>query len=193
MRRAPAVILVLSAVASTAPAGTGHARDAWTLVTTAYAPAQDEGPANGVIVSLRATAGRSEADDSGNPLWAVPLSALAETRDRPLFSSSRRPPPIAPPAAAPPPPAPDARVSVAQAQPETPPWTLIGTILSPAASLAIVQNAGTQAVGRVRVGDEDSGWRVRSVAARSIVVEKGAQTVTLEIRRLSGAETPPPP
>ncbi len=193
MRRARAVILVFGAIASTAPSWTGSARDAWTLVTTAYAPAQDDGPSNGAIVSLGAAAARSEGEDSGNPLWAVPLESLAETRNRPLFSSSRRPPPIAPPAA--PPPAPPAQnlVPVAQTQPEKPPWTLIGTIVSPAARLAIVQNAGTLAFSRVRVGDEDSGWRVRSVAARSIVVEKGATTVTLEIRRLSGTDAPPPP
>jgi hypothetical protein len=29
---------------------------------------------------------------SANPLWAVPLSALAATRNRPLFTPSRRPP-----------------------------------------------------------------------------------------------------
>jgi len=65
---------------------------------------------------------------------------------------------------------------------------LIGTIVGRAASLAIVQNSGTQAVSRIRVGDEDSGWRVRSVAARSIVVEKGGETVTLELPRVSGTE-----
>src|SRR5262249_59935905 len=51
---------------------------------------------------------------AGNPLWAVPLSALTVTRDRPLFSASRRPPPpagVAPPPvvrAKPPPPPPAA-------------------------------------------------------------------------------------
>ncbi|MDC7985323.1 hypothetical protein PQJ75_16440 [Rhodoplanes sp. TEM] len=46
----------------------------------------------------------------GNPLWAIPLETLTETRARPLFSASRRPPPPivaaappAPPPAAPPP------------------------------------------------------------------------------------------
>src|SRR5690349_1383979 len=32
---------------------------------------------------------------SGNPLWAVPLSALTATQERPVFSVSRRPPPRA--------------------------------------------------------------------------------------------------
>src|SRR6202035_1110317 len=29
---------------------------------------------------------------SGNPLWAVPLSVLTATQERPIFSASRRPP-----------------------------------------------------------------------------------------------------
>ena len=32
---------------------------------------------------------------SANPLWAVPLSQLPDTRERPIFSPSRRPPPLA--------------------------------------------------------------------------------------------------
>ena len=41
-----------------------------------------------------------ERAPSGNPLWAVPLSLLSVTRDRPIFSPSRRPPPAAVAAAA---------------------------------------------------------------------------------------------
>jgi hypothetical protein len=40
---------------------------------------------------------------TGNPLWAIPLSLLTATRDRPLFSVSRRPPVVAAPTVAPPP------------------------------------------------------------------------------------------
>src|SRR6202166_3007590 len=29
---------------------------------------------------------------SGNPLWAIPLSVLTATQERPIFSASRRPP-----------------------------------------------------------------------------------------------------
>src|SRR3954451_20914176 len=32
------------------------------------------------------------ADPSGNPLWAVPLSSLTATRERPIFLPSRRAP-----------------------------------------------------------------------------------------------------
>src|ERR1700759_4356458 len=51
------------------------------------------------------------APPSGNPLWAVPLSALTATQTRPIFTASRRPPQVAAVAPAPelppaPPPAP---------------------------------------------------------------------------------------
>ena len=182
-----AAIVILSTIALTALSWTAYAQDAGTSITTAYAPAQVDAPSNGVIDSVIKAVGRDDEVDNGNPLWSVPLSSLAETRERPLFSSSRRPPPIVPLAATPPPPAQDPG-PIARAQPERPPWVLIGTIVGRAASLAIVQNSGTQAVSRIRVGDEDSGWRVRSVAARSIVVEKGGETVTLELPRVSGTE-----
>src|SRR5580693_1150799 len=62
---------------------------------------------------------------AANPLWAIPLSALAATRTRPLFTPSRRPPapvvanvprPAPRPAPAPPPPP----------VPEHPNLTLVG-------------------------------------------------------------------
>src|SRR5436305_14128512 len=54
------------------------------------------------------------SEPSGNPLWAIPLSALTATRERPLFLPSRRAPAPAvagtPVVAAPPPsPAPPAQ------------------------------------------------------------------------------------
>ena len=63
-----------------------------------------------------APAPAAQAMPTGNPLWTIPLSQLAVTRDRPVFSPSRRPP--APVAAAPiyvPPPAP----RVAKAEPSS--------------------------------------------------------------------------
>ena len=69
---------------------------------------------------------------NGNPLWTVPLSALSATRDRPLFSVSRRPPIVAAPIAAPPP----QKEALAPPPPEQPSFTLVGTIVSPKASVA---------------------------------------------------------
>jgi general secretion pathway protein N len=119
----------------------------------------------------------------GNPLWTVPLSALSATRDRPLFSASRRPPIVAVPIVAPPP----KQEALAPPPPERPLLTLIGTIVSPKASIAILQGSNTEAISRLRVGQENDGWRLRGISLRSIVVEKGAQSVELDLPRPNGA------
>ena len=64
---------------------------------------------------------------SGNPLWAVPLSALTATQERPIFSASRRPPQravVAPPVDQVSAPAPQK-----VAEPERPPLALIGAVV----------------------------------------------------------------
>jgi general secretion pathway protein N len=151
----------------------------------ASAPAAEGiGVANaaGPSEALRApdTGAKSRA---GNPLWAVPLSTLAAARDRPLFYASRRPPIIAVPVAAPPP----KQEAPAPAPPERPSLSLIGTILSPKASLAMLQGSNTEEVSRLRLGQENDGWRVQAISLRSIVVEKRGQSVELALPRPSGA------
>ena len=141
----------------------------------------------------------------GNPLWAIPLRALTATRDRPLFSPSRRPlAPVVPSAPSEPAPA-AAPVAAAPAPPERPQMTLVGTIVGAEARFALLEDETTHVVDRVREGDTESGWRIRAVLERSIVVEKGAQSVTLGLPapgETSGApaeaepqadETAPPP
>jgi general secretion pathway protein N len=120
---------------------------------------------------------------AGNPLWTVPLSALSATRDRPLFSASRRPPPEAVPVDAPPP----KQEAVAPPAPERPLLTLIGTIVSREASVAMLQGSNADAISRLRIGQENDGWRVQGISLRSIVVEKGAQSVELGLPRPDGA------
>src|SRR5271154_2589645 len=101
---------------------------------------------------------RDAAASAGNPLWAIPLNALTATRDRPLFSASRRPPALAVGTVAPPPSHPP---PAAPAPPERPPLTLMGTIIGAESSIALVSNSSTQVVSRLRVGEENSGWRGR--------------------------------
>jgi hypothetical protein len=121
---------------------------------------------------------------AGNPLWTVPLSALSATRDRPLFSASRRPPIVALPIVAPPP---QKQEALAPPPPERPLLTLLGTIVSRKASFAILQGSNTEAISRLRVGQDNDGWRVQGIGLRSIVVEKGAESVELNLPRPEGA------
>jgi general secretion pathway protein N len=118
----------------------------------------------------------------GNPLWAIPVRALAATRDRPLFSASRRPPPPLIPEAPDPAPHP-MPVAIKATEPERPPLVLVGTIVSADARIAVLLNQTTKLVVQVREGDAESGWRVKAVSPRSTVMEKGEKTVALEFPR----------
>jgi general secretion pathway protein N len=129
---------------------------------------------------------------SANPLWAIPLSALSATRNRPLFTPSRRPPaPIVAntpaPVAAPPPPTP--------AAPERPNFVLIGTVAGENDSVAVFIDNSTRDAVRLRAGEGHSGWVLQSVDRRTATLQKGTQTETLELPKpgvaAQGAAPPP--
>jgi general secretion pathway protein N len=126
----------------------------------------------------------------GNPLWAIPLRALAATRERPLFSASRRPPPPVIPSA-PDPAAHALPVAIKEAEPERPPLLLIGTAVSADRRIAILLNQTTKLVTQVKEGEQESGWRVTAVSLHSTVVERDERAVTLLLPRPEnqGAQT----
>ena len=178
--KACSTILIAAAMAAApASAGPNDNRDGATTVTeTAYAPNPDE-TVSAAPRSPGSTLAIQTMDPApgGNPLSAIPLSALSETRERPVFSASRWPPTVARVSASPP-----SAPPVAPAAPdlhEPPPLTLLGTIVNGASPVAIVKSASSEVVSSVRVGEESLGWRLKSVAARSILIEKGAQSVTV--------------
>jgi general secretion pathway protein N len=117
------------------------------------------------------------ADPSGNPLWAIPLSALTATRERPLFLPSRRAP--APAVAGAPvvvvPPLP------ASAEPEQPPLTLVGAIVSETEGFAVFLDQATNNVIRLKTGQDFSGWVLSSVKGREATLEKNKRSITLSL------------
>jgi general secretion pathway protein N len=118
---------------------------------------------------------------SANPLWAIPLSALAATLKRPLFSPSRRPTApivataavLAPPA--PPPPPPPA--------PEHPNLVLVGTVAAGSEGLAVLIDPMTHNAVRLRTGQGHQGWILQSVDRRTATLQKGGQSEKLELPR----------
>jgi general secretion pathway protein N len=120
---------------------------------------------------------RERALSRGNPLWAVPLSTLSATRERPLFSPSRRPPPppvVAAPRApivAPPPPK--------AAEPDHPLLTVVGTIVGESEGIGIFLDQATNNVIRLKVGQDYTGWILRAVEGRAASFEKDRRTATL--------------
>lgn len=117
---------------------------------------------------------------SGNPLWAIPLSTLSATRERPLFTPSRRPPapavagpPRAEPVAAAPAPAP--------AEPERPQLILVGAVGAESGGIAIFVNQATNDIVRLKTGDSYSGWMLRSVKGREALFQKNNETLVLAL------------
>ena len=119
-----------------------------------------------------------ETPASANPLWAIPLSSLAATRQRPLFSSSRRQP--APPAVAAAPVAPTKSVYVPP-EPEKPQLSLVGVVAGTSDGLAVFLNLVTHDTVRLRIGEGHEGWVLHSVRAREAVLEKDHRTAVLAL------------
>src|SRR5262245_12247360 len=106
---------------------------------------------------------------TGNPLRAIPLQDLRVSRERPPVSPSRRPPPsfvtVAPPAAAPTPRAVDV--------PQSPDLVLVGTVINGTDGLAVFLDQNTNAVVRLRMGDDHNGWILRSLQGREAILQRG--------------------
>ena len=128
------------------------------------------------------TGNRSLDPPPGNPLWAIPLSSLSATRERPLFMPSRRasPPPVqsmpvalvptGDPVPLPPPPA-EAR----------PALTLIGTVAGDAQGVALFADPSARDVVRLRVGDVVAGWMLHAVRSREVTFRNGEREEVLTI------------
>jgi general secretion pathway protein N len=121
-----------------------------------------------------------EAVRSGNPLWAVPLSTLSVTRERPIFSPSRRPPPpvVVPPVvvAKPPPPPPPKPV-----EPERPALVLVGTVANDGEGIGVFLDQTTKIVIRLRTGEGHAGWILLSVRGREATLQNTRNTVILAL------------
>lgn len=140
-------------------------------------------------VDVTPAAPRAErpTDPSGNPLWAIPLSALTATRERPLFLPSRRAPAPAvagtPVVVAPPPPP--------SAEPEQPPLTLIGAIAGDTEGFAVFLEQATGTVIRLKTGQDFSGWMLASVKGREATLEKNKRSTTLSLPAPGEAQAMP--
>jgi general secretion pathway protein N len=155
-------------------------------------PDDAAGPAESVDVgAVRPIAPPAQAASKpvprGNPLWAVPLSALPTTQERPIFSASRRPPPRAVAASpvdetpAPPPPKPaDA----------PPPLMLVGAVVGEGDAIAILVNRTDQKVVRLRQGESLGGWSLTSILPREVTFKQGDRSEVLALRRPDDTTAP---
>ncbi|WP_426413407.1 hypothetical protein [Bradyrhizobium ganzhouense] len=113
----------------------------------------------------------------GNPLWAVPLSMLSETGDRPIFSASRRPPPpvasVSASSAPPPPIPPQAELRL----------VLVGTVIGDDQSVGIFVDEKSKTTLRLKLDGNYQGWKLLSVHRREVIMARGDLTETLELKR----------
>ena len=115
--------------------------------------------------------------EKGNPLWGIPLHALQATRERPIFSPSRRPPTAAPPAAPPP----EIVKNAAPPQPDEPTLNLIGVVVGNGEGYAVFLDNTSHAIVRLKTGEGEGGWILRSVANREAVLERNHRTAIMRL------------
>jgi general secretion pathway protein N len=113
---------------------------------------------------------------SGNPLWAVPLSSLSATRERPIFRPSRRQPapavlgqpriepviPAATPAA------------------ERPQLILVGAVVGETEGIAVFLDS-SRTVIRLRMGQDYSGWVLNTVKGREATLQRNQETAVFTL------------
>jgi len=125
--------------------------------------------------SLATSLWPAEAAERSNPLWAIPRTSLAATRERPIFSPSRRPPPVQ--ASQTPQPEQAGRVN----EPNQPLLALLGTVLADAESIAIFHDEKSNAVIRLRTGESRSGWTLTAVQPREATLQHNGKAATVSI------------
>jgi general secretion pathway protein N len=124
----------------------------------------------------------SKPPPGGNPLWAVPLSVLTATQERPIFLASRRPPRpavVALPAVQPPP----AQKAV---ESERLTLALIGAVVGGGDAIAIFFDRASQKIVRLRQGETHAGWVLNSVLQREVTLNKADRTEILAFQRPDG-------
>ena len=114
----------------------------------------------------------SAAASAANPLWAIPLTSLTATRERPIFSPSRHPLPATEPLP---------MQSNSLPFSNRPPLTLIGIIAGNDDGVAILLDGPTKDAVRLKVGESHLGWMLKSLKGREATLQKEQTTAILEL------------
>lgn len=104
-----------------------------------------------------------------NPLWAIPLSSLSATRNRPIFSPNRRP---------------SSRVLQSSVSPSRPPLALVGAITGQSEGVAIFLDKTTKRTIRLKTGESHLGWTLRRVKGREATLQNENKSAILELPSL---------
>lgn len=113
--------------------------------------------------------------EKGNPLWGITLNALQATRERPIFSPSRRPPTAALS------PSPQIVKTAVPPEPDEPALNLIGVVVGDGEGFAVFLDNTSHAIVRLKTGEGEGGWILRSVANREVVLERNHRTAVMRL------------
>ena len=105
-----------------------------------------------------------------NPLAAVSLSSLVNTRERPIFTPTRRAPKL-----------PNVLPPKLIAEPSRPELALLGVITEGTGGLAICRDEKTQLVVRLQIGQTYAGWTLQKLDHREAAFERDNKTSVLTI------------
>ena len=130
-------------------------------IATASVPSRADLPDKG---TKQALIGR------GNPLWAIPLTSLTASLERPIFSPTRHRPPAAVKLA------PTESPSAVQ-----PLLALVGAIAGDSDGIAIFLDGTTKGIIRLKTGERYAGWTLQEVKAREAILQKEQNTAILAL------------
>ncbi len=118
---------------------------------------------------------RLEATRASEPFRMPPKAQFVEFVERPPFSPSRKPPKEAPKSVqGTAKPARDLRL------------TLVGVVISPEKSIAVLSKRGAADVQRVSRGEKIEGWVLEGVMPDRVVLSQGKEIVELELKDANG-------
>jgi hypothetical protein len=123
--------------------------------------------------------GSDSGEKSGNPLWGITIESLHATRERPLFTPSRRPPT---PAAI----SPLSSTPVRPQQSSKPEFSLLGTVAGDGVGYAVFLDNATHDIVRLKTGEGQDGWILRSVTSREAVLVKDDRTAVMRLPTPTG-------
>jgi general secretion pathway protein N len=115
-------------------------------------------------------AGATSMPLAGNPLWAIALGDLSETKARPLFSPLRRPPaaPVLAAVAA----TPVKLAPPAKSGPDHPLLTLLGTMVGDVVEIGVFTDEVSHDVVRLKAGEAHDGWILSAISGRAAIFQK---------------------
>ncbi|WP_461350077.1 hypothetical protein [Bradyrhizobium liaoningense] len=127
-------------------------------------------------LTVNSVSAPKEPASSANPLWGIPLTRLAATRDRPIFSPSRRAlVPVSTPIAA------VSEPPLSSKRPEKPALALVGTVVGGLESFGIFIDQSSKLSVRMRVGEQHDGWVLRQVRAREVMLENPSKKAIMSM------------